>query len=942
MHGEPSAGAARDFFISYVRTDAAWAQWVAWELESYGYSVLIQKWDLVPGTNWIDAMHRAVQAPTRTIAPLSPDYLRSAFATAEWQAVWADDQNAGRRRLLVARVADFERPGLLSGVVSVDLFGRGESEAASRLRDMVDDTFRRRAKPADRPPFPDDSGADRPRFPAPRVWNVPPRNQHFTGRRESLSRLWAGLVERSSITVFSMRGMAGIGKTQLAVEHCHSRATDYEVVWWVNAEQVERLQDQFASLAEALRLDVPAGTRPEELVARVHDALREVSGWLIVFDNAEQLSDIRPFLPGGVVRPDSFAHVIVTTRHRGFHAIGAVLEIDVLDRAESVELLRRLTSKQAPELSTDVADEMAQWLGDLPLALEQAGGYIEDTGLAPAEYIGLLRTHEREMHARGQATYHEETIATLWDVALSRLEKANPAAVQLLGVCAYLAAEPIPVELFSRHADLLPEPLAGAAAKQMEFVETIGALVKLALAGRTPAGLVVHRLVQAVVRDRDGARTGDERVSGDAASSTWLTVALRLLRANLPAKIFGHPEHWPLWQSHLSHVLAVTGHETPHRAAGSAAWLLSRAATYLMLVQGRPSDALSLFERALEIDEAGPDQAAVAIDLNDVAMVLQDLGDPGSARPLVERALAIDEALQGPEHIDVAIDLNNLAVVVQDLGDVQAARPLLERALAINRAFHGPESEEVAIDLNNLAMILQDLGDVEAAIPLLRRSRDIFVKTHGPQHIHVASELNNLGTALIRVGPGRGGETTHRGGRGDLRGLPRHGAHRGRHQPGKPRTGAAGAGRSRGGGARAGSRDVDPRVGLRTRPPGGRGPAEQLGSGGDGPRRSRPGACAARTGAGDRRTRQGPGTPQCRVDPDQPRRGPAPSRARGGCRDRVHACARDRRERARGDTSRREGHSAAPLRAEFAVSAPESPNVRWLICYRGTVRRSSA
>jgi hypothetical protein len=143
-----------DFFISYAQADQPWAEWIAWQLEERGYSVLVQVWDFAADSNWIAEMSHGVRSSARTIAVLSDAYLGSSYATAEWQSAWAADPSGIRRSLLVVRVADCERPGLLHSVVGADLFGVTEATARTRLRDLVDGARTGRAKPTAPPAFP--------------------------------------------------------------------------------------------------------------------------------------------------------------------------------------------------------------------------------------------------------------------------------------------------------------------------------------------------------------------------------------------------------------------------------------------------------------------------------------------------------------------------------------------------------------------------------------------------------------------------------------------------------------------------------------------------------------------------------------------------------------------------------------------------------------------
>jgi hypothetical protein len=153
----------RNFFISYTAVDRQWAEWIAWELEEAGYTTILQAWDFTPGSHFVTAMHLATQFTERTIAVLSRAYLESAFSEQEWQAAWADDPSGVERKLLVLRVEDCPRPGLLGQVVSDDLFGVGKELARTRLLAAVQEG---RRKPPMPPQFPGEGPpATEPEFP---------------------------------------------------------------------------------------------------------------------------------------------------------------------------------------------------------------------------------------------------------------------------------------------------------------------------------------------------------------------------------------------------------------------------------------------------------------------------------------------------------------------------------------------------------------------------------------------------------------------------------------------------------------------------------------------------------------------------------------------------------------------------------------------------------
>lgn len=149
---KPSASTIH-YFVSYTYADEAWAEWIAWVLEAAGYRTTVQKWDFQPGNNFISEMHRAASRAERTIAVLSPRYLASKFAEAEWAAALRDDPTGIARKLIPVRIAECTVPGLLGSIVYIDLFGKAEAEARQILMQGVQAP---RAKPLSPPAFPGD------------------------------------------------------------------------------------------------------------------------------------------------------------------------------------------------------------------------------------------------------------------------------------------------------------------------------------------------------------------------------------------------------------------------------------------------------------------------------------------------------------------------------------------------------------------------------------------------------------------------------------------------------------------------------------------------------------------------------------------------------------------------------------------------------------------
>src|SRR4051794_10911966 len=527
------SGRGTDFFISHAGRDTGWAEWLAWQLQQAGYSVELDVWDWAPGEDFVARMQVALERADRLLAVCTEAYFASAFGGAELRAAFAQSA-AAEGRIVPVLIEPVTLPQLYASLIHLDLTGLDEAAAAARLRARLAG-----GRPTDAPPFPSagPAPAGRPGFAGrlPAVWKVPPRNPRFSGRDGLLAELRRRLrAGEGTLVVQALYGLGGVGKTQLAIEYAHRFASDYDLVWWIDAEQPVLIPDQLSGLAA--RLALPSGGTVAETVERLLAELRGPDRWLLVFDNAEQPGDIADFRPGGG------GHLLITSGSPGWGALGGRLEVDVLARPETVTLLRA----RIPALSEQLADAPAAELGDPPLAAAQAAGYLEQTELPPADYLRRFRTRRATLLARGEVVGYSGRIDTTWALSLDRLSCEDPAAVQLLQWAAFLAPEPIPLCLFSEHAELLGEPLRSTAANADDLADTVGALVGYSLARRAPDGFQVHRLVQAVIR---------HQMAPDRQQATAERV-VALLAAAAP----GDPEDPVSWAGYAQlapHVLAT-------------------------------------------------------------------------------------------------------------------------------------------------------------------------------------------------------------------------------------------------------------------------------------------------------------------------------------------------------------------------------------------------
>jgi tetratricopeptide (TPR) repeat protein len=399
----------------------------------------------------------------------------------------------------------------------------------------------------------------------------------------------------------------------------------------------------------------------------------------------------------------------------------------------------------ASEADRKASREITGEVAGLPLALDQAAAYIEETPSTPAKYLKLYRTEGAALRARrGDLATDHDSVTITFSLAFAQVEKANPAAAALIRVCAFLAPDAIPEEIFTGSGEQLGEPLAQAAGKPLAWDGAVAEAGRFRLIHRNAAGdtFDIHRLAQEVLKDGMDAPT--RRV--------WAERVVRALNELFPRVEF---QNWPQCERLIPHGI-VAGRLVEDFGLDSVAAgrLLNQGGFYLH-GRGRYAEAEPLCRRALAIRERalGPNHQSTAASLNNLAELYRDQGRYAEAEPLYQRALAIDEKALGPDHPGTAVDLNNLALLYYNQGRYGEAEPLYQAALAIYEKALGPDHADTAASLNNLAGLYDEQGRYPEAELLYQRALTIREKALGPDHPDTAQSLNNL--ALLYHSQGR-------------------------------------------------------------------------------------------------------------------------------------------------------------------------------------------
>ena len=571
------------------------------------------------------------------------------------------------------------------------------------------------------------------------VWNIPlERNPFFTGREDILGEIREALLAFGK-AAFS--GLGGIGKTQTAVEYAYRHKEDYNHIFWVKADSKEFLTSDFTQLFSLLNLPEQKAQDQQEVVKAVQWWLQQHDQWLLILDNADNLSLIIPFIQGL-----QSGHILLTTKAQATGTISRVEVPKLPDQEGAAFLLRR-----AKVITNDTSDEtipkelqtqglaIGKELDGLPLAIDQAGAYIEETQCGLAGYLELYRTHGIELlKKRGLfAPGHPDPVATTWALSFQKIEQTNPAAAELLRFCAFLHPDAIPEELIIDGASELGPILGPVVKNAISFNQAIGEILKFSLIHRDmkTKTLDIHRLVQSVIR----------KSLKDETQHQWIDRLVRALNCVFPDVKF---ETWKKCDRLLAQAQQGASFIFQENLMLLEGARMLNQTAYFLYERARYLEAEPIYQRALTIREQvlGPTHSHVATILNNLGLLYSHQGRYVEAKPLFQRALTIREQALGPMHPHVAQSLNNLAGLYQFQRRFAKTRHLYHRALRINKLALGANHPDVTSSLNNLGGLYDAQGKYAKAKLFYQRALRINRQALGADHPKVALNLNNLAT----------------------------------------------------------------------------------------------------------------------------------------------------------------------------------------------------
>jgi hypothetical protein len=533
-----------------------------------------------------------------------------------------------------------------------------------------------------------------PRGHVPLIWgDVPPRNMNFTGREDILARLrrhtpgGVTAVLPEDPLPQALQGLGGVGKTSLAIEYAHRYRADYDIVWWIPADQLPWVRSSLAALAGRLGLETALADGIDAAARATLDALRRgdpYDRWLLIFDNADQPEDFREYFPGGP------GDVLITSRNHRWQGMVATVPVDVFTRAESKEFL----SKRAPIRASDPdTDLLAEKLGDLPLALDQAGAMLAETGMPVSEYIRLLDEHFIMVMSEGHSQGYPVSVTAAWTISVAKVREQLPQAQELLRCCAFFGPDPIPRDVFRRGTQATGSSVSDLIADPILLARAIRELGRFALVGISGRAITVHRLIQALLRDE----------LDEQQQARYRHEAHTILAAAAPTD----PTDGRQWQRYRELLPHATSEATDlARSQDPAVRAFALNMMRYLYLSGDLASCKAFAMRFINqwTMDSDPDDPSILSAQSQLGEALRELGEYAESYVLSEQALNRAREILG-EHDPTTLALRSvLAANERARGYFRTALELDAEILKLNEAAFGPSSPQTLRAMRSLGL----------------------------------------------------------------------------------------------------------------------------------------------------------------------------------------------------------------------------------------------
>ena len=560
-------------------------------------------------------------------------------------------------------------------------------------------------------------------------------------KREGQDELFDAVFTRAEPRTV-LTGMRGSGKTQLAATvAARCEEENWPIVAWINAASRTDLVADLYELATLTGTEAPKDVPPETIIRRFLDQLRsaDAADRLFVFDNVENLDDLRDLSPEG----SGVRAIITTTRHLDWDGLGwHPITVGVFERDQSITLLCQRTG----DAHRDAADQIAEALGDLPVAVTQAAATAKSGQYSLYEYFERLSNHPLESSmSRLEGDDYPDAVGVAlfmaYEQVLDQLRKEHPhqekIAIPLLDTLSLLAASGVPTHW------LLTLNNNSTAVRDTLFSLKSASIFQESTDGdRT----IIHRLQGQIYRET--------YLSSREKFSEALTYTTTILNKVKIEPLDNFEDQRQEVRDLVEQIGAVTSQSHSHPLFSDPTFVSILATTLQHAADlGMPQLALTLTDSVTQADDAlGPDHPSTLASRNNLACAYQDAGRLDKAIELHQQTLKDRTHILGPDHPDTLASRNNLANAYQDAGRLDKAIELHQQTLKDRARILGPSHPRTLASRNNLANAYRDAGRPDDAIALNERTLKDLTRVLGPDHPHTLASRNNLAGAYRDAG----------------------------------------------------------------------------------------------------------------------------------------------------------------------------------------------
>ena len=551
-------------------------------------------------------------------------------------------------------------------------------------------------------------------------------------KREGQDELFDAIFTRAEPRTV-LTGMRGSGKTQLAAAVAARCEEAWPLVAWINAGSRKELIADLYELATLAGIDAPKDIPPETIIRRFLDQLHsaDAADRLVVFDNVENLDDLKDLTPEG----NGAQAIITTTRYLNWESLGWLpITIGVFEREQSITLL----CERSGDTDRDAADQIAEALGDLPVAVTQAAATAKWGGYTLSDYLDRLRNHPLESSiSRLEGDDYPNAVGVAlfmaYEQVLEQLRTKHPQqeriVTSLLDILSLLAASGVPT-----HWLLALEDDSDAVRDSLSFLKRSSILQESTDSNK----VIIHRLQGQVYRET--------YLSEQGKFNKACTYAKTILDKINIGQLANFEQQRQETRNLVEQIGAVTSQDHSRPLFSDPDFVALLATTIRNAADlGMPQLALTLTDSVTRAgDILGPAHPSTLTSRNNLAGAYCDAGRLDEAITLHGQTLEDHTRILGPHHPDTLTSRNNLASAYQDAGRLDEAITLYQQTLIDRTRILGRNHHSTRVSRKILAYTFQKAGKLGEAIALYEEIFEEYEASLGPNHFQTRTLREQL------------------------------------------------------------------------------------------------------------------------------------------------------------------------------------------------------